>query len=69
LRIDYAIIGLSIILLAGSMYLAGLSLQMADASARAETVNYAVYLFVVSIALLIFMAIIAVIKKTALKPE
>jgi len=51
------------------MYLAGLSLQMADASARAETVNYAVYLFVVSIALLIFMAIIAVIKKTALKPE
>ena len=69
MRIDYAIIGLSIILLAGSMYLAGLSLQMADMSARVETVQYATYLFVASIALLIFMAIIALIKKTVLKPE
>jgi hypothetical protein len=69
LRIDYAIIGLSIILLAGSMYLAGLSLQIADLPARVETVNYATYLFVASIALLIFMAIISLIKKAVLKPE
>ena len=69
LRIDYAIIGLSILLLAGSMYLAGLSLQIADAPERIETIQYATYLFVASIALLIFMAVIAVIKKAITKPE
>ncbi len=51
------------------MYLAGLSLQMADVPARVETVQYATYLFVASIALLIFMGIVALIKKTALKSE
>lgn len=69
MRIDYAIIGLSIILLAGSMYLAGLSLQIAELPARVETVNYATYLFISSIVLLIFMAIISLIKKALLKPE
>ena len=69
MRIDYAIIGLAIILLAGSIYLAGLSLQMADVSARVETVKYATYLFVASIALIIFMVIISIAKKTLLKPE
>ena len=69
MRVDYAIIGLSIILLAGSMYLAGLSLQITDVPARVETVNYAVYLFISSIVLLIFMAIISLIKKALLKPE
>jgi hypothetical protein len=69
LRIDYAIIGLAIILLVGSMYLAGLSLQMADLTDRVETVTYATYLFVASIVLLIFMAIISIVKKALLKPE
>jgi hypothetical protein len=69
LRVDYAIIGLAILLLAGSMYLAGLSFQMADLSARGETVNYAIYLFVVSIVLIIFMGIISLVKKVLLKPE
>ncbi|MCW4044309.1 MAG: hypothetical protein NWE94_02180 [Candidatus Bathyarchaeota archaeon] len=69
MRIDYAIIGISIILLAGSMYLAGLSLQITDVSTRVETVKYATYLFVASIALLVFMAVISLIKKTLLKPE
>jgi len=69
LRIDYAIIGLAIILLAGSMYLAGLSLQMADLSARVETVKYAIYMFVASIVLIIFMVIISIVKKALLKPE
>ena len=69
LRIDYAIIGLAIILLAGSMYLAGLSLQMADLSARVETVKYAIYMFVASIVLIIFIVIISIVKKALLKPE
>lgn len=69
MRLDYAMIGLSIILLAGSMYLAGLSLQITDTPARVETVKYATYLFVASIALLIFMAIISLVKKALLKPE
>ena len=69
MRIDYALIGLSIILLAGSMYLAGLSLQMTDVSTRVETVKYATYLFVASIALLVFMAVISLIKKALLKPD
>jgi hypothetical protein len=69
LRIDYAIIGLSIILIAGSMYLAGLSLQITDTPARVETVKYATYLFVASILLLIFMAIISIVKKALFKPE
>lgn len=69
LRADYAIIGLSILLLAGSMYLAGLSLQIVDTPARVETVNYATYLFATSIGLLVFMAVISVIKKALLKPE
>jgi hypothetical protein len=69
LRIDYAVIGLAIILLAGSMYLAGLTLQMTDVPTRVQTVNYAMYLFVSSIVLLIFMAIISLIKKALLKPE
>ena len=69
MRIDYAIIGLSILLLAGSMYLAGLSLQIADTATRIETVKYATYLFVASIVILIFMAVIGVIKKAITKPE
>jgi hypothetical protein len=69
LRIDYAVIGLAIILLAGSIYLAGLTLQMTDVPTRAQTVNYAMYLFVSSIVLLVFMAIISLIKKALLKPE
>jgi hypothetical protein len=69
LRIDYAIIGLAIILLAGSMYLAGLSLQMADLATRVETVEYATYLFVASIVLIIFIVIISIAKKALLKPE
>jgi len=69
LRIDYSIIGLSILLLVVSMYLAGLSLQITDASARVETVKYATYLFAASIAILIFMAIISLIKKALTKPE
>jgi predicted anti-sigma-YlaC factor YlaD len=67
-RIDYAIIGLSIVFLVGSMYLAGLSLQIADLSTKVQTVTYATYLFSSSIALLIFMAIISLIKKAILKP-
>lgn len=63
MRLDYAIIGLSIILLAGSMYLAGLSFQIADMPTRVETLNYSTYLFVASIAILIFMAIISLAKK------
>ncbi len=51
------------------MYLAGLSLQITDASARVETVKYATYLFAASIAILIFMAIISLIKKALTKPE
>jgi hypothetical protein len=51
------------------MYLAGLSLQIAELPARVETVNYATYLFISSIVLLIFMAIISLIKKALLKPE
>ena len=69
LRVDYAIIGFAIILLAGSMYLAGLSLQMTDLAARVETVKYATYLFVASIVLIIFMVIISIVKKALLKPE
>jgi hypothetical protein len=69
LRLDYAIIGLLIILLAGSMYLAGLSFQIADAPTRVETVTYATYLFVASIVLLIFIIIISIVKKALLKPE
>lgn len=69
MRIDYAIIGPAIILLAGSMYLAGLSLQMADLAARVETVEHATYLFVASIVLIIFMVIILIAKKALLKPE
>jgi len=68
-RIDYAIIGLSILLLVVAIYLAGLSLQITDAPARVETVTYATYLFVASIAILIFMAIISLIKKAITKPE
>jgi hypothetical protein len=67
-RIDYAIIGLSIIFLVGSMYLAGLSLQIADLPTKVQTVTYATYLFSSSIALLIFMAIISLIKKAIPKP-
>ncbi len=51
------------------MYLAGLSLQIVDTPARVETVNYATYLFATSIGLLVFMAVISVIKKALLKPE
>ena len=69
MRADYAIIGLAIIILAGSMYLAGLSFQMADSPARVETVNYATYLFAASIGLLIFMAIVSAVKKALFKPE
>ncbi len=69
LRADYAIIVFSIILLAGSMYLAGLSFQMAETPARMETLNYATYLFATSIGLLIFMAAIALVKKKVFKPE
>jgi len=68
LRIDYAVIGLSIVFLVGSMYLAGLSLQIADLAARVQIVTYATYLFVSSIVILIFMAIISLLKKAILKP-
>jgi hypothetical protein len=51
------------------MYLAGLSLQITDEATRLETVNYATYLFISSIVLLIFMVIISLIKKALLKPE
>jgi hypothetical protein len=67
-RIDYAIIGLSIVFLVGSMYLAGLSLQIADLSTKVQIVTYATYLFSSSIALLILVAIISLIKKAVLKP-
>lgn len=69
MRLDYAIIGFSIILLAGSMYLAGLSLQITDTPAKVETVKYATYLFVASIVILIFMVIISLVKKALIRPE
>ena len=50
------------------MYLAGLSLQIADLAARVQIVTYATYLFVSSIVILIFMAIISLLKKAILKP-
>jgi hypothetical protein len=50
------------------MYLAGLSLQIADLPTKVQIVTYATYLFSSSIALLIFMAIISLIKKAVLKP-
>jgi hypothetical protein len=49
--------------------LSGLSLQMADLAARVETVEYATYLFVASIALIIFIVIVSIAKKALLKPE
>jgi len=68
LRIDYAVIGLSIVFLVGSMYLAGLSLQIADLPTRVQIVTYATYLFASSIVLLIFVTIISLVKKATLKP-
>ncbi|HLE75148.1 MAG TPA: hypothetical protein VI864_03780 [Candidatus Bathyarchaeia archaeon] len=68
MRIDYAVIGLSIVFLVGSMYLAGLSLQIADLPTRVQIVTYATYLFASSIVLLIFVAIISLVKKATLKP-
>jgi hypothetical protein len=68
LRIDYAVIGLSIIFLAVSMYLAGLSLQMTDLPTRAQIVTYATYLFSSSMVLLVLVAIVSIIKKAIAKP-
>lgn len=49
------------------MYLAGLSLQIADLPSKVQIVTYATYLFSSGIALLIFMEIILLIKKAILK--
>ena len=50
------------------MYLAGLSLQIADLPTRVQIVTYATYLFASSIVLLIFVTIISLVKKATLKP-
>jgi len=51
---EYALIGISVVLLVGTIFVGGLSVWMTDLATSIPLLHYATYMFVIAIILLIF---------------
>jgi hypothetical protein len=67
LRIDYGIILVSVVFFVASIYMGGLSFQVADLPLRVGLVNFATSLFFVGVMLQVFLVLVFVLKRRLAK--
>ena len=63
LRIDHGIILVSMVFFVASIYVGGLSFQVAGLSLRVGLVTFATSLFLVGVVLLVFLLLVFVLKR------
>jgi len=67
LRIDHGIILVSVVFFAASIYMGGLSFQVADLSLKVDLVTFATSLFLVGVMLQVFLVLVFVLKRRLAK--
>ena len=63
MNVDRALLGVSLFFLAVTLFLAGLSFNIGDATFRVQTMLYATYMFISGIAILVLTEILHLAKR------
>jgi hypothetical protein len=63
MKVDCVLLMVSLLFLGITLFLAGLSFQMADFALRVQTMLYATYMFVSGIAILVLIEVVHLAKK------
>ena len=67
MKIDHVLLIVGLFFLAFTLFLAGLSFQIADMTLRVETMLYSTYMFISGIAILILIEVVHLAKKATSK--
>ena len=63
MKVDRVLLMVSLLFLGITLFLAGLSFQMADFALRVQTMLYATYMFISGIAILVLIEVVHLAKK------